>query len=190
MTSAQNVLIKYSLGMSKPSTHYFEVEISFDGLPKSDKTLDLTLPVWRPGRYLIFDFASGIQEFEAFDSSVKTLKWYKTDKSTWRIETNSSSKIIVKYKVFANEFSLRTRGLDDTHGFVNGTSVFMYSEKYRSNPMALKVIPYNGWHVTTGLDNLGNNPNEFIASNYDYFVDCPLEIQVMRLVAEGNDRHQ
>ncbi|MCI0448964.1 MAG: PDZ domain-containing protein [Chlorobi bacterium] len=176
MTNAQNVSVNYSLAMPKPSTHYFEVEIFFDGFAKEDKSIDLTLPVWRPGRYLIFDFASGVQDFEVYSGSSNPLKWFKTDKSTWRVETNSSTKISVKYKVFANEFSLRTRGLDDNHGFVNGTSVFMYSEKYRKNPLTLKVMPYNGWHVTTGLDNTEDNLNEFTAPDYDYLADCPLEI--------------
>lgn len=176
MSKAQQVGIHYTLGMSNPSTNYFEVETEFKNLPSADKTLELILPVWRPGRYFIFDFASAIQRFEAVDGSGKSLKWKKTDKSTWKIETNGSSSVKIKYKVFGNEFTTRTRGLDDTHGFVNGTAVFMYAEKYRRNPLTLTVNPYGDWHVTTGLDNVGNNANEFSAPDYDYFVDCPMEI--------------
>lgn len=176
MTKAEQVKIHYTLGMSKPSSCYFEVEITFQSLPASDKTLDLILPVWRPGRYFIFDFASGIQNFEAVDEKGKKLSWKKTDKASWVISKGSGKTVTVKYKVFGNEFGTRTRGIDDTHAFVNGTAVFMYSEKYRSNPLTLKVIPHDNWHVTTGLDNTNNDPNEFAAPNYDYLADCPLEI--------------
>ncbi|MGH2575426.1 MAG: M61 family metallopeptidase [Ignavibacteria bacterium] len=176
MTSAQNTKITYTLGMSKPTTHLFEVNINFAGLPENEKFIELMLPVWRPGRYLIFDFASGVQEFQAFDDNNVLLKWAKINKSTWRIETNSLSKISVSYKVYANEFNSRTRGLNDEHGFVDGTSVFMYSEKYRKMPLELKVIPYKDWHVTTGLENMNGDPYRFSAPDYDYFVDCPLEI--------------
>lgn len=176
MNNAQTVRIHYTLAMPDPSTHYFEVEISFDGLSESDNNFDLNLPVWRPGRYLIFDFASGVQEFTALSGSGESLKWDKTDKSTWRIQTGLNQNVKVKYKVFANEFSARTRGLDESHGFVNGTAVFMYSEKYRDNPLTLKVLPFGSWRVTTGLDNIENNPNEFSAPGYDYLADSPLEI--------------
>ena len=175
MSNAHEAKIHYKLGMSKPGTNLFEVEVSFSGLNQSDKTLELILPVWRPGRYLIFDFASGIQEFEASGGDEK-LKWWKTDKTTWQVEKGTGSSVTVKYKVFGNEFITRTRGLDETHGFVNGTAVFMYAEKYRHNPVTLTVIPYNNWHVTTGLDNVKNKPNEFSAPGYDYLADCPLEI--------------
>lgn len=171
-----NTKMNYTLSMPEPSNHYFNVVIFLNELPAAENEFSLKLPVWRPGRYLIFDFASGVQEFSACDEDGNFLKWRKTDKSTWLIAKGSLTTITVKYKVFANEFSLRTRGLDDTHGFVNGTAVFMYNEELQDNPLTLKVIPYSNWHVTTGLENPGGDPNEFVAPNYDYLVDCPLEI--------------
>jgi predicted metalloprotease with PDZ domain len=172
----QNLKIEYSLAMPKPATHLFEVEIKFEGLRASDSSLELIMPVWRSGRYLVFDFSSGVQQFEAFDVNGNKLAWCKTDKSTWKAETKSLPAIIIKYKVFANEFNQRTRGLNTEHAFVNSTSVFMYAPKYRSTPVTLKIIPYKNWHVTTGLKNLNDDPFVFRAPNYDYFIDCPLEI--------------
>jgi predicted metalloprotease with PDZ domain len=174
--TAQNPQITYELSMPKPSNHLFEVSISFENLPAADTYLELTLPVWRPGRYLIFDFASGVQEFSADGPNGKPLQWKKINKNTWRINAAQERSVSVGYKVYADEFNLRTRGLNSEHGFVDGTSVFMYSEEYRSLPLKLKVNPYRDWHVTTGMESADNEPNTFSAPNYDYFVDCPLEI--------------
>jgi predicted metalloprotease with PDZ domain len=176
MSSSKDVSILYTLAMKNPSSHYFDVGITFDGLTEVEKTLELVLPVWRPGRYLIFDFASGIQDFGAVDAKGNKLKWYKSDKTTWQIETSSNSQISVSYRVYADEFQTRTRGLDDTHGFVNGTAVFMYSPKYRGFPLELEIEKYSDWHVTTGLENADGSEYSFKALNYDYFSDCPLEI--------------
>ncbi len=176
MLSAQNPRITYELGMPKPSTHLFEVSITYEDLPAGENDLDLVLPVWRPGRYLVFDFASGVQEFDAFDANNIPLKWKKINKNTWHIELNGNKSAAAKYKLYANEFGLRTRGLNAEHGFIDGTSVFMYPEKYRHTPLVLKINPYDGWHVTTGLENYNNDPLAFSAPNYDYFVDCPIEI--------------
>lgn len=168
--------VSYTLGMSKPATHLFEVEILLDGIDVNGSWLELSLPVWRTGRYMILDLASGIVEFDVFDGTDKNLRWMKTDKSTWTIELNGATKVRARYKVFANELNLRTRGLNDERAFVDGTAVFMYTEKYRWQPITLTVVPFGNWHVTTGLDSVINERNKFIATNYDYFADCPLEI--------------
>lgn len=172
---AQNATVHYQLGMSQPYTHLFEIEINIDGLAKNESAVDFILPVWRSGRYVIFDFAGGVQEFSARSGGAE-LSWKKIDKSTWRVDAGGRESIAVRYKVFADEFDMRTRGLDDRHGFVDPSAVFMYVEKFRSLPLTLQIRPFSGWHVTTGLDAVSGKKNLFKAPNYDYFIDCPVEI--------------
>jgi len=148
---SQTPAIDYKLGMSKPWTHLLEVELTIKGLPSSPATLDFLLPVWRTGRYVVFDFAGGVQEFSAADGSGSPVRWTKTDKSTWRLEKGRATGVTLRYKVYANEFEMRTRGLNDEHAFVDGCAVFMFLEKYRSLPLTVTVAPYQDWHVTTGL---------------------------------------
>jgi predicted metalloprotease with PDZ domain len=174
MLLSDNELITYTLSMDEPSSHLFEVKMDIEGI--NENYVDLILPVWRPGRYFVFDFPSGVVQFNAVDNLSNSLKLKKIDKCTWRIETRSIKKLNVVYKIYANEFDLRTRGLDEQHGFVNGTAVFMYCEKLRRLPLTLKVIPYKDWHVTTGLDDYSDEPNTYTAPDYDHLADCPLEI--------------
>lgn len=181
LTSAMTAMagspsVSYMLGMSRPSTHLLEVEVTFDGLPSGDSMLTLALPVWRTGRYVVLDPAGGVVSFDAFDGSNKPLRWKKTDKRTWMVETSGAPKVVARYEVFADEFAQRTRGLNDERAFVDGTTVFMYSENYRWHPLTLTVRPYGSWHVTTGLDAVPGKPNTFTAPNYDHLADCPLEI--------------
>jgi predicted metalloprotease with PDZ domain len=170
--------IQYTLSMPRPSGHIFEVTLRFAGLPAGREVLDVQLPVWRPGRYLVQDFAGGVVRFDAQSAAGDPLTWTKTDKSTWRIRTAGATDVRMRYEVYADEFDLRTRGLDDEHAFVNGTAVFMYSPEYRSHPIELTVVPPAGWHVTTGLDSTA--VNQFHAPDYDEFADCPLEIGSQR----------
>ncbi|MER3524007.1 MAG: peptidase M61 [Ignavibacteria bacterium] len=174
-TMAQHPTLSYTLGMSRPSTHLFEVEITFANLD-DDTALVLMLPVWRPGRYVVLDLAGGIVSFEAVDGSGHPLVWKKTGKSAWMIETKRSAEVVVRYRILADEFALRTRGLNSERGFVDGSAVFMFAEKYRWLPLTLTVHPFPGWHVTTPLDPLSDRPNTFVARNYDHLADSPLEI--------------
>ena len=173
---SQNPTLEYKLGMSKPSTHLLEVELSVKGLPSGNSAIDFLMPVWRTGRYVIFDFAGGVQEFSARDGSGSLLKWSKTEKSTWRVEKTRATAVTIRYKVYANEFDMRTRGLNDEHAFVDGCAVFMYIDRYRHLPLTVAVTPFQDWHVTTGLEAVSGGQFRFSAPNFDYLVDCPLEI--------------
>jgi len=171
---AQTPTIHYKLGMSQPWTHLFEVEVSYSGLPRSGETFDLLLPVWRSGRYVVFDFAGDVQEFSAQDGKGSPLGWEKTDKMTWRIRKGSSTTVTATYKVYANEVNQRTKEMNDQGAFLDGSAVFMYADKYRGLPLTLTVTPYRDWHVTTGLENAKGTKNTLTSPTYDYLIDCPL----------------
>jgi len=197
---AQTPTIHYKLGMSQPWTHLFEVEVSYSGLPRSGETFDLLLPVWRSGRYVVFDFAGDVQEFSAQDGKGSPLGWEKTDKMSWRIRKGSSTTVTATYKVYANEVNQRTKEMNDQGAFLDGSAVFMYADKYRGLPLTLTVTPYRDWHVTTGLENAKGAKNTLTSPTYDYLIDCPLFVgnqldvefeaggrpHVLSILGEGN----
>ncbi len=198
--AAQKVTVQYTLGMSQPWTHLMEVELTYAGLAGSDPTIDFLLPVWRSGRYVIYDFAGDIQEFSAKDEKGNILAWEKTDKLTWRVRKGRAAAVTASYKVYANEVNQRTKEMDDQGAFLDGSSVFMYVDRYRSLPLRLQVRPYKDWHVTTGLEAVQGSKNTFASPSYDYLIDCPLFVgnqndvmftaggkpHVLSIMGEGN----
>jgi len=176
--SAQS--ISYKLGMSKPQNHYFEVEMELADF--KNPMLDLKIPVWAPGSYLVREFASKIDLVRATDEKGKPLSINKVDKNTWRVETKKAKKIIVNYEVYSFELTVRTSFLDLTHGYVNGTSVFMYVDGFKNLSGNLTIIPHSAFKkVTTALpkrsDGIATDNAFFYTFNdYDQLVDCPIEI--------------
>ncbi|GAA4436088.1 PDZ domain-containing protein [Pontibacter saemangeumensis] len=159
--------------MPAPHTHYFQVEAELSGAKKN--YIDFTLPVWAPGSYLVREFAKNIEGFEATDKAGKVLRSEKIDKNTWRVYSNKADLVRAKYAVYAYELSVRTSFLDSSHGYVNGTSVFMYPEGYQDENGTLVVKPYQGWgKVSTGMKSTGDFT--YVFPNYDILADSPLEI--------------
>ena len=66
--------ISYTISMSKPATHLLEVEMRIKPKPQRD-LLELKMPVWTPGSYLIREYARHVQDFEAGTASGNSLKW-------------------------------------------------------------------------------------------------------------------
>ena len=135
--------VKYYLSMPKPQNHYFHVEMVLEWF--DDKTIDVSLPVWSPGSYLVREFAKNINLVKATNASGKVLKVQKKKKNTWSIVKGKSSEIRIAYDVYAFELSVRTSFLDLTHGFVSGSGVFMFVENHLDVNGDVVVVPYEGF---------------------------------------------
>jgi predicted metalloprotease with PDZ domain len=57
--------IYYQLRMPKPQNHYFEVEMTLADF--KEKQLDIKMPVWAPGSYLVREFSKNVNLVKAFD---------------------------------------------------------------------------------------------------------------------------
>ncbi len=166
--------------MSKPQNHYFEVEMQLENF--KDKEINLKLPVWAPGSYLVREFSKNINLVRAQDENGKALEIEKVTKNNWKIVRNKAKKITVNYEVYAFELTVRTSFLDLSHGFVSGSGVFMYVDGYKNLSGQLNIIPYYDFKkISTSLDQVSESIAQdgsfgFVFSNYDELIDCPIEI--------------
>jgi predicted metalloprotease with PDZ domain len=170
------VPIHYSIAMPAPHTHLFHVTLEVDAGPGA--FLDVALPVWTPGSYMVRDYARHVQQFRASAGSTP-LTWQKHDKTTWRIATGGAARITVQYAVYAFELTVRTSHLDGSHGYFNPACVCMYIPGRTGEPHSVEVHTPAGWRVTTGLERDGER---FVAADYDELVDSPFECGDHRLL--------
>lgn len=166
--------------MPNPNNHYYNVEMVLNNF--KDKQLKIKLPVWAPGSYMVREFSKHVNLVQAKNENGKALKIKKSDKNTWLIETDKSTKITVNYEVYAFDLTVRTSFLDHTHGYVNGTSIFMYVDGYKNLGGRLDVFPHPTFaDVASSLkpaaDGLAaDGVFSFRFDDYDQLVDCPIEI--------------
>ena len=172
--------IKYNLKMPKPQNHYYVVEMELEGFSK--KEIEVKMPVWAPGSYLVREFAKNVDMVTAKDENGNALEVKKTSKSTWNVAKGKAKKVTVSYEVYAFELTVRTSFLDLTHGFVSSAGVFMYVDGYKDSNGSLEVFPHESFGViTTALKEKGEGVTKdgsktFEFDNYDQLVDCPIEI--------------
>src|SRR5215469_12587343 len=104
-----SVNISYTVTFPEAQAHYADVEMDITGLHQ--KTLDLKMPVWTPGSYLVREFSKNVESFSA-EAKGKTVEAKKIRKNSWRINSENVSAVKVKYKVYAFELSVRTSYID------------------------------------------------------------------------------
>lgn len=170
----QAATISYEVSMPEPHTHYFNVKM--DVVDYQKEYFDVQMPVWSPGSYLVREFAKGVEGLVATANN-KPLKAEKINKNTWRIYAKESKNVVINYKVYAFELSVRTSFVDASHAYFNGTSMFMFIDELRNTPHNLTIIPFKDWKkVSTSLPKTSKEGFQYQAPDYDILVDSPVEI--------------
>jgi predicted metalloprotease with PDZ domain len=173
--------ISYTVSMPRPYTHMLEVEMRVQRAGSG--SMDLLMPVWTPGSYLVREFERHVQDFAAKDGSGHQLAWNKVNKNTWRIQTGGARDVNVSYSVYANELSVRTNELNDQHAFWNNAALLMYPNGQLSAPSTVRVVPPTGWKIATGLPEVPNQKNTFGAENFDILYDSPFEVSNFKVIS-------
>lgn len=167
--------ISYTVSMPKPATHLLEVEMRLR-YPSAVDAVELKMPVWTPGSYLIREYARHVQDFAVRDAAGRPLGWEKINKNTWRIATKSAHELVASYRVYANELTVRTNELNDEHAFWNNAALLMYPKDALAAPSTVRVVPFGDWKVATGLPRVAGEENTFRAENFDILYDSPFEV--------------
>lgn len=171
---SQSAVINFDLSMPEAHTHYFEVTMNVVDYEK--EYFDIQMPVWSPGSYLVREFSKNVEGMKAMSNN-KPIKTEQINKNTWRIYSKKAANINISYRVYAFKLSVRTSFVDASHGYLNGTSVFMFIDELKNNPIKLKITPYKGWEkVSTSLPKTKGKGFNYEAPNYDILVDSPIEI--------------
>lgn len=165
--------ISFDISFTEPQAHYVDIQVTLVGFP--GEHLDLKMPTWTPGSYLIREFSRNVEQFYVQDSGKNTIPHQKTAKNTWRI-FHQGQDIIVHYSVYGFESSVRTNFIDDTHAFLSPAATFMYIDGHLDHPATVTVhLPAEWSTVSTGLE---KSPlaDTYIAPHFDLLYDSPLEI--------------
>ncbi len=172
--AAGTVQISYTVTFPEAQAHYADIEMDISGL--NQNSLDLKMPVWTPGSYLIREFSKNVESFSA-TSNGQLLQAPKITKNCWQIHTEGLSSVTVKYRVYCFEISVRTSFIDASHGFLSTTGIFMYPDKMLNLPSTIHIEPYKGWtKISTSLEEVNGDPFTRRAPNYDILFDSPIEV--------------
>lgn len=173
--------IHYFVSMPVPESHLFEVTLNIENW--QEKTLDLKMPVWTPGSYLVREYSRHLQNFTANTTDKNSnLTSKKIAKNYWLINNNNESNITIKYQIYANDLTVRTNHLDATHGYFNGAALFFYIPNYENLPLKITINPPEShWQISTSLPKISSLENTFLADNFDILVDSPFEIGTQKI---------
>ena len=169
----QALNVHYTIDIKNPNSHYAHITMDISGV--TGNSLDVHMPVWTPGSYMVREFERNVLSVTA-NAKGQNLEVIKSDKSTWRIKNpKSSPSVSVVYTIYCFESGVRTSYIDSDHAFLLPTSCLMYSGNTQSGSGKLTLRYPSQWtSVSTTLEKTANN--EYSFSSYDELADSPVEI--------------
>ena len=173
--------IRYTLTFPAPHTHYVHIQAEIPSAGR--ESVELSMAVWTPGSYLVREFSRHVETVTAETAGGSALRVEKTTKNRWSVSTGGARKVIVSYRVYGREMSVRTNWIESDFAFINGAATFLTQAPSTAlgagemaRPHEVSIVPAPGWmRSITALDP-GARPHSYCAPDYDTLVDSPILI--------------
>lgn len=159
----------YKLHIKNPSSHYLYLDLLIDKV--DTEILTLQLPVWRPGRYELGNFAKNIKKLEAFDAAGSPLSYRKTSASCWEINTQGSKEVKVTYSYYAADLNAGSTYVDAPQMYVNPCNCLMYVPNKMQQSHSLTLDIPDDYSIATSLP---KNHKTLTAASFDELADSPI----------------
>lgn len=186
--------IRYAIAPLQPEAHLFAVIVTVSEPDPAGQCF--SLPAWIPGSYMIRDFARNIVRIRA-DAGGREIALAKLDKQRWQAApvTLADGPLTLSYEVYAWDLSVRAAHLDTTHGFFNGSSVFLCVEGQAERPCTVDIHApageaYRDWRVATAMREAPGRDGakrygfgRYQVADYDELVDHPVEMGTFQLAS-------
>jgi predicted metalloprotease with PDZ domain len=173
--SCAQATIHYTVVLDHPEKHLFQVTMT---IPDVTGEVTVRMPAWN-ALYQIRDFASHVQQVEAFAGSEKAFV-EKVDKQTCHIKGTGTIKI--SYATYWDEGGPFASQLNSEHAFINPAMILFYVPERRSENVMLSIPnPPDNWKAASASNGgvttrAGAREFFFEAPNYEALADGPIEV--------------
>jgi len=173
--------LRYEIAFPRPQTHLYEVALEISDLSPGEHRLEMA--VWTPGSYLVREYSGHVHDMRMEDEAGRPIAFERAGKNAWRFTAGGRAR--VRYSVYANELTVDTSHLDDSHAYWNGASLFLCLDGRQELGAQIDVTAPAGWRVATGMDWAQTGPGRFrlTAADFDTLLDCPVEVGAHRAYA-------
>lgn len=166
--------LQYTLHFPAPHTHYVDVTVKIPTCGRSP--FELRMAVWTPGSYLVREYSRHVENVQAQTVSGVPLSVRKVSKNRWYVAADEAGSVLVTYRVYCREMSVRTNWVDADFALLNGAPTFLSLVEDIARPHDINVVlPSNWGTVMTGLlhrPEVGRY--SYRAVDFDTLVDTPI----------------
>ncbi|HUP00070.1 MAG TPA: PDZ domain-containing protein [Gemmatimonadota bacterium] len=160
--------IRYRLSWKNPASQLYTVEVT---AATSGEPVVFSLPAWRPGRYILQNYAANVQAVRAFDAEGRPLRVEWVDLDSWRVDPDGASEVTLAYEWTASTLDAGSSLLLPDVAYFNPVNLLPWVEGRMDRPARLTLGLPDDWPVATQLQR--GPGGDFVAADYHDLVDAP-----------------
>lgn len=164
--------IHYQVTFPDAKAHYCEVQLTVDHPPAE---MELMMPTWTPGSYLIREYARFIDQEKATNADGEEIPSQKVTKNRWKLTCGETEKVSFSYRLYCHELSVRTNWIDDELAVLNGAATFLVPVDRVEEKLDVKIVLPKNWPSSVCvLTESEEQPHLYLAENFHQLVDSPI----------------
>ena len=170
---------KYIVAAHPDKKEFIQVQWIF--VSEIEGTLNLQLPIWRPGRYQVQNFAKNVLRVgrcqvvggsgELKVESGKRKVVGKVASSVWELEVKKGEKVHLIWDYFAQQEDAGGSVVQEEFLYLNFINFCMYVVGCEDLPVEVTIQKNSKWDVLTALEQ--KNSETWVAKSYRELVDSP-----------------
>ncbi len=163
--------IEYQIYTENLPANFIQVTISFEA---GESNPLLKIPSWRPGRYMLQQYAANIRDCSAQDQSGALVPVKKVNRNSWQVEAQAGTVISFTYLYYCRQMDAGGCWSDHALFYINPIACLMAVDKQEHLPCSLKLNLRDSFIIKTGM------PQK---AAFHYQTDCFLALSDFPILA-------
>ncbi|WP_018341366.1 hypothetical protein [Cytophaga aurantiaca] len=140
--------IEYQIDTINLPVNFIQVTISFESIKANPI---LKIPSWRPGRYILQNYAANIRDCSAKDQNGAFLLVKKINRNSWGVEAEAGSVISFSYLYYCRQMDAGGCWSDSELFYINPITCLMAVDEQENLACSLKLNLPPSFIVKTGM---------------------------------------
>ncbi len=158
-------------------------------VPCSGKTVDLAMPNWAPGYYVLSNYGEGLGPVTATAQDGTTREVTHPSSDTWHVDSKGAKVVTITYtrKVphATGQMGMFSSDADTLH--YGGPSIYLYLVGHKEAKCFVKFDLQKDWRLAVALNSTSEG---YEAKDYDILADSPVTIGKFRTASyESRGKH-
>ena len=163
-------MIRYRISCPNPLAHIVHIRLQFEQRPEQQHQ-EIWLPLWRPGRYELANYAKNVIKAEAFAANDRHLEIKKKSKSKWVVNTQGEKEVTIQYQYYAFQMDAGNSWLHEDQLYLNFINCLMYLPDRMDDEVEIELNVPVGYSIACSLRKEGKR---LFANDYYEAADSPV----------------
>ncbi len=165
--------LDYTVSFDDRSAHYIHLKLTIPA-PATD-SLSLMMATWTPGSYLIREYSRHVDQVSVISTPEVPVTIEKNSKNRWLVKCVAGKDVVVTWRVYCHEMSVRSNWVDDEMAVLCGAATFLTPADIPSVEHRVHFdLPRRWARTVTSLEAVAGREHTYKAASFDELVDSPI----------------